>query len=87
MKNQYICGCIYTQSKKYIKVRTQRDLLFDFDWKKRVIIREFLGLLGLLKREREREDLKGQGQRGDFHVGKPERQLCFVIFLFVVQPS
>ena len=87
MKNQYICGCIYTQSKKYIKVRTQRDLLFDFDWKKRVIIREFLGLLVLLKREREREDLKGQGQRGDFHVGKPERQLCFVIFLFVVQPS
>lgn len=55
MKNQYICGCIYTQSKKYIKVRTQRDLLFDFDWKKRgVIIYKGISCLVGTVEERER---------------------------------
>jgi len=55
MKNQYICGCIYTQSKKYIKVRTQRDLLFDFDWKKRgfIIYKGISCLVGTVE-ERER---------------------------------
>ena len=80
---------IYTQSKKYIKVRTQRDLLFDFDWKKRgiIIYKGISCLVGTVEeREREREDLKGQGQRGVVHVGKPEWHLCFVFFLFVVQP-
>ena len=29
-------GYIY-ESRKYIKIRTERDLLFDFDWKREVL--------------------------------------------------